>query len=151
MPRVIKKYANRRLYDTTASQHVTLDGVRKLIVDGEDVEVREDATGEDITRNVLLQIIADQEQGGRPVLSTEMLRHIIRFYGNPMQEFMGRYLEQSMQAMLRQQQNMQEQFQKAMMQGPGASLQDMTKQNVEVWQQMQKAFFDAMNPSKKSD
>ena len=151
MPRVIKKYANRRLYDTTASQHVTLDGVRKLIVDGEDVEVREDATGEDITRNVLLQIIADQEQGGRPVLSTEMLRHIIRFYGNPMQEFMGRYLEQSMQAMLRQQQNMQEQFQKAMMQGPSASFQDMTKQNVEVWQQMQKAFFDAMNPSKKSD
>ena len=151
MPRVIKKYANRRLYDTAASQHVTLDGVRKLIVSGEDVEVREDATGEDITRNVLLQIIADQEQGGRPVLSTEMLRHIIRFYGNPMQEFMGRYLEQSMQAMLRQQQNMQDQFQKAMMQGPGASLQDMTKQNVEVWQQMQKAFFDAMNPTKKTD
>ena len=151
MPRIIKKYANRRLYDTTASQHVTLDGVRKLIVAGEDVEVREDATGEDITRNVLLQIIADQEQGGRPVLSTEMLRHIIRFYGNPMQEFMGRYLEQSMQAMLRQQQTMQEQFQKAMMQGPGASMQDMTKQNVEVWQQMQQAFFEAMNPRKKPD
>mgnify|MGYP003400354821 CR=1 FL=1 len=89
MPRTIKKYANRRLYDTEASRHVTLDGIRQLVAGGEDVVVIDDTTGQDITRSILLQVIAEQEQGGRPILSAGMLRHIIRFYGNPMQEFMA--------------------------------------------------------------
>lgn len=151
MPRVIKKYANRRLYDTAASRHVTLEAVRQLIVEGEDVVVRDDATGDDITRNILLQIIAEQEQGGQPVLSTDMLKQIIRFYGNPLQEFMARYLEQSMQAFLRQQQAIQKQFQQALQMGPGASLQDAAKENLELWQQMQQAFLDAMKPQRPRD
>lgn len=151
MPRVIKKYANRRLYDTEASRHVTLDGVRELVASGEDVVVKDDATGEDITRHILLQIIADQEQGGQPVLSTEMLKHIIRFYGNPMQAFMGQYLEQSMTTFLRQQKAMQDQFQQAMSMVPGASMPDFAKQNMELWQQMQQAFLDALNPQRKRD
>jgi polyhydroxyalkanoate synthesis repressor PhaR len=96
MPRTVKKYANRRLYDTEASRHVTLDGIRQLVAGGEDVVVIDDTTGEDITRSILLQVIAEQEQGGRPILSVEMLRHIIRFYGNPLQELMGGYLERSL-------------------------------------------------------
>ena len=151
MPRVIQKYANRRLYDAEASRHVTLEGVRELVASGEDVVVTDDATGEDITRNILLQIIADQEQGGQPVLSNEMLKHIIRFYGNPMQGFMGQYLEQSMTAFLRQQKAMQDQFQQAMSMTPGATMPDLAKQNMELWQQMQKAFLDAMNPQRKND
>ena len=88
MPRTIKKYANRRLYDTQASQHVTLEGIRALVAGGEDIVVIDDTTDEDITRNILLQVVSEQEQGGRPILSTEMLKYLIRFYGNPMQDFL---------------------------------------------------------------
>src|SRR6202050_4514740 len=81
--RVIKKYANRRLYDSTASRHVTLDDLRKMIVSGDKVKVIDDKSGADLTRAVLLQVIAEQEQFGTPVLSLELLESIIRFYGNP--------------------------------------------------------------------
>ena len=99
MPRRIKKYANRRLYDTHASHHITLDGIRRLIRDGEDVEVVDDAS-RDITCGILLQVIADQAQDGRPILSAGMLRSIIRFHGNPRQELMARHLETSVETFL---------------------------------------------------
>ena len=82
--RVIKKYANRRLYDATASRHVTLDDLRKLIVSGEKIQVVDDKSGEDVTRATLLQIIAEQEQFATPVLSTELMETVIRFYGQNM-------------------------------------------------------------------
>ena len=102
--RVIKKYANRRLYDATASRHVTLEDLRKLIVAGAKIKIVDDKTGEDLTRAILLQIIADQEQFGQPILSTQTLESIIRFYGDSMQGFMGRYLDQSVQSFVQQQQ-----------------------------------------------
>ena len=114
MPRTIKKYANRRLYDTEASRHVTLDGIRQLVASGEDVVVMDDTTGQDITRSILLQVISEQEQGGRPILSAEMLKHIIRFYGNPLQELMGGYLERSVEVFMSQQKVLQDQIQKTM-------------------------------------
>ncbi len=83
--RLIKKYANRRLYDASQSRHITLDDIRALIVKGEKIRVVEDKTGHDITRHILLQVIAEQEQFGRPILSTKVLEAIIRFYGNSMQ------------------------------------------------------------------
>ena len=101
--RVIKKYANRRLYDSTGSRHVTLEDIRKMIVGGEKVRIVDDKSGEDLTRAVLLQVIAEQEQFGTPVLSTELLEAIIRFYGNPVQEMLTRYMEHSVGALLRQQ------------------------------------------------
>jgi len=149
MSRVIKKYANRRLYDTTASSHVTLDGIRELVVEGEDVVVVDDTTGDDITRSVMLQIITEQEQGGRPILSADMLKYIIRFYGNPMQDFMSRYLEQSLETFMNQQRTLQEQFDKAMSATPLDAMQDMTKQNLETWTKLQQSFMDSMNPGKK--
>ena len=114
MPRTIKKYANRRLYDTEASRHVTLDGIRQLVAGGEDVMVIDDTTGQDITRSILLQVISEQEQGGRPILSADMLKHIIRFYGNPLQELMGGYLERSVEMFMNQQKTLQDQIQKTM-------------------------------------
>src|SRR5690606_41402143 len=84
--RVIKKYANRRLYDASQSRHITLDDIRNMIIAGERVKVIEDKTNEDITRVILLQVIADQEQFGRPTLSTPVLEALIRFYGNSLQE-----------------------------------------------------------------
>src|SRR5471030_606845 len=101
--RVIKKYANRRLYDATGSRHVTLEDIRKMIVAGDKVKIVDDKSGEDLTRAVLLQVIAEQEQFGTPVLSTELLESIIRFYGNPVQEMLTKYMEQSVGALVRQQ------------------------------------------------
>jgi polyhydroxyalkanoate synthesis repressor PhaR len=109
MPRTVKKYANRRLYDTHASRHVTLDGIRRLVAEGEDVVVIDDTTGRDITRSILLQVIAEQEQGGPPILSAGTLRCLIRSYGNPQQEFIARHLERSVEAFLSQQKGMPEQ------------------------------------------
>ncbi len=113
-PRVIRKYANRRLYDATASRHVTLEDIRRLIASGEQVQVLDDRSGEDLTRAVLLQIIADQEQFGSPVLSVQLLEGIIRFYGNPVQDMLSRYLEQSLGAVMQQQRTVQAQMAKAM-------------------------------------
>lgn len=156
MPRTVKKYANRRLYDTEASRHVTLDGIRQLVAGGEDVVVIDDTTGEDITRSILLQVISEQEQGGRPILSAEMLRHIIRFYGNPLQELMGGYLERSLDVFMKQQKGLQDQIQKSMGAlplgmtpphlSPLGSMQDMAAKNIEAWTQMQKTFLDMMMP-----
>ncbi|MCC7257148.1 MAG: polyhydroxyalkanoate synthesis repressor PhaR [Gammaproteobacteria bacterium] len=148
MPRTIKKYANRRLYDTQASRHVTLDGIRQLVVDGEELVIVDDTTGQDITRAILLQVIADQEQGGRPILSAGMLRHIIRFYGNPLQEFLAQYLEGSVEAFLNQQKGMQDQFRDLMARTPMATMQNLTAHNLGLWSDMQKAFLDAMNASR---
>lgn len=148
MPRTIKKYANRRLYDTHASKHVTLEGIRQLVVDGEELVVVDDTTGQDITRSILLQVISEQEQGGRPILSAGMLRHIIRFYGNPMQEFMAQFLESSVESFLNQQKTMQDQFRDMLARTPMATMQNMAAQNLGAWADMQKAFFDAMTANR---
>ena len=108
--RLIKKYANRRLYDASISKHVTLEDIRDLIVRGEKIRVVEDKSGEDITRLILLQVIAEQEQFGKPILTTQLLESIIRYYGGPMQDFMAGYLEQSVAAFMQQQENVQQQI-----------------------------------------
>jgi polyhydroxyalkanoate synthesis repressor PhaR len=151
MARTIKKYANRRLYDTEASRHVTLDGIRQLVASGEDVTVVDDTNGQDITRSILLQVIAEQEQGGRPILSADMLKQIIRFYGNPMQELMGGYLERSVQLFLTQQKALQDQLQKTLGMGmnplnPMGGFQNLATRNIEAWNQMQKNFLDMLSP-----
>lgn len=144
MPRTIKKYANRRLYDTQASRHVTLDGIRQLVVDGEDIVVTDDTTGLDITRSILLQVIAEQEQMGRPIMSAGMLKHIIRFYGNPLQEFMGQYLEQSVEVFLNQQKAMQDQFRDLLAKTPMATMQNMAARNLGMWADWQKSFMETL-------
>lgn len=146
MPRTIKKYANRRLYDTQASRHVTLDGIRQLVAAGEDVVVVDDTTGQDITRSILLQVISEQEQGGRPILSADMLKQIIRFYGNPLQELMAGYLERSVEVFLNQQKTLQDQIQKSLGMTPFASMQGLAARNVEAWNQWQRTFLDMLTP-----
>lgn len=144
-PRVIRKYANRRLYDATASRHVTLDDIRKLIAAGERVQVVDDRSGADLTRAVLLQIISEQEQFGAPVLSVQLLEGIIRFYGNPVQEMLSRYLEQSLGTVLHQQQAVQNQMAKAL-ETPLAPLAELTRQNMDLWARMQASMLAAFNP-----
>jgi len=95
--RVLKKYPNRRLYDTQTSSYITLTDVKAMVLAAEAFEVRDAKTGEDITRSILLQIILEEETGGVPMFSTAALSQIIRFYGHSMQGVMGDYLEKNMQ------------------------------------------------------
>jgi len=97
-PRVLKKYPNRRLYDTQLSSYITLADVKAMVLAGEHFEVRDAKTGEDLTRSILLQIILEEESGGVPLFSAPMLSQIIRFYGHAMQGLMGSYLEKNLQA-----------------------------------------------------
>ena len=84
-PRVLKKYPNRRLYDTRTSSYITLAEVKQMVLDAEPFEVRDAKSGEDLTRSILLQIILDEETGGVPMFTTQMLAQLIRFYGHAMQ------------------------------------------------------------------
>ena len=133
--RIIKKYPNRRLYDTEISSYITIEDVRQLIVDGEAFEVRDAKTGEDLTRQVLLQIIAEHEQDGQPMLSTQLLSQMIRFYGDSLQGFMGNYLERSMQLFLDQQQQFRQQMGGMLGQTPWAMLNQLTERNMERWKE----------------
>jgi polyhydroxyalkanoate synthesis repressor PhaR len=95
--RILKKYPNRRLYDTLASSYITLADVKKMVLSGEAFVVRDAKTSEDLTRSILLQIILEEESGGVPMFSSQMLAQIIRFYGHAMQGMMGSYLEKNLQ------------------------------------------------------
>ena len=143
--RVIKKYSNRRLYDATASRHVTLEDLRKLIIGGERIKVVDDKSGEDLTRQILLQIIAEQEQFGTPVLSTELLEAIVRFYGNPVQEVFSRYIEQSLGGIMQQQRVMQDEMSRAL-KTPMAPLAELARQNMELWAKMQASMLSSVTP-----
>jgi polyhydroxyalkanoate synthesis repressor PhaR len=98
-PRILKKYPNRRLYDTRTSAYITLADVKAMVLGNEQFEVRDAKTGEDLTRSILLQIILEEETGGMPMFSSRMLAQIIRFYGHAMQGVMGTYLEKNLGAL----------------------------------------------------
>lgn len=144
--RIIKKYPNRRLYDTEISSYITLEDVRQLIVDGEEFQVRDAKTGEDLTRSVLLQIIAEHEQDGQPMLSTQLLSQIIRFYGDSLQSFMGSYLERSMEMFLEQQQQFRSQLNSLIGQTPWAMLNQITERNMDLWKDFQKGLLGSIDP-----
>ncbi len=107
--RLIKKYPNRRLYDTKTSAYITLADVKKLVVENESFKAVDAKSGEDLTRSILLQIILEEESGGVPMFSSAMLSQIIRFYGGSMQGIMGSYLEKNIQAFKEIQDRMTEQ------------------------------------------
>jgi polyhydroxyalkanoate synthesis repressor PhaR len=123
--RTLKKYPNRRLYDTRTSSYITLADVKRMVLAGEAFEVRDAKTGEELTRSILLQIILEEESGGVPMFSTPVLAQIIRFYGNAMQGMMGSYLEKNLQAFAEMQARWADQ----------ARLYDPAKLTPEVWTQ----------------
>jgi polyhydroxyalkanoate synthesis repressor PhaR len=110
-PRIIKKYPNRRLYDTETSTYITLAEVKDLVLQYKEFQVQDAKSGDDLTRAILLQIILEEESGGVPMFSTEMLANIIRYYGHSMQGLMGSYLERSIHAFHEAQKRFQEQAQ----------------------------------------
>lgn len=141
--RVIKKYPNRRLYDTTESKYITLDDVKKLVLEGIPFLVTDKQTGEDITRNILLQIIIEQEEAGAPLFSTDMLEQLIGFYGKSMQGAASNFIKQSLQMISEQQQMFQQGVTRAVTGNPLAAMQEMTERNLEMWRRMQNEFFKA--------
>jgi polyhydroxyalkanoate synthesis repressor PhaR len=145
--RIIKKYPNRRLYDTEISSYITLEEVRQLVVDGEEFEVRDAKSGEELTRSVLLQIIAEHEERGQPMFTTQLLSQVIRFYGDSLQGFMGGYLERSLQVFLDQQQQFRSQLNTMMGQTPWSMLNDLTERNMDMWKSLQQGFLNAATSS----
>ena len=148
--RIIKKYPNRRLYDTEVSKYITLEDVRKLVLDGVDFCVKDVKTREDLTRSILLQIIAEQEHDGDPMFSTNTLTQLIRFYGNAYQAAVADYLQKSLEMFTGQQQQFQQRLKDSVTASPLTTMTELTKRNLEMWQQVQDNFFKAagISPSK---
>lgn len=135
-PRLIKKYPNRRLYDTAISSYITLEDVRQLVMERVSFRVIDARSGDEITRGILLQIISEQEEQGTPIFTTEVLAHIIRFYGDTLQSMIGSYLEKSMQAFVDQQHLFREQMRDFIGKTPLSMISEMTEQNLAIWRAM---------------
>lgn len=146
--RVIRKYSNRRLYDPDQSRHITLDEVRELIVAGEKVRIEDAKTGDDITRSILLQIIVEREEAGRPLLSAELLEQLIRFYGGAMQELFGSYLERSVSTFVDHQKDFQEQILQMVQHNPMAEL---ARQNLDLWKELGGLVGSGWNPASQKE
>lgn len=133
--RILRKYTNRRLYDTSRSCYVTLEDVKQLVLSGEQFQVQDSKTGNDLTRNILLQIIAEQEADGHGTLLTnQVLQQLIRFYGDSMQGMMSQYLEQSIATFLEHQDRIRDQMQTMMgAANPLAMMNRIADQNMAVW------------------
>lgn len=144
--RVIRKYANRRLYDTSESRYVTLEDIKLLVINKEEFRVEDSKSGDDLTRNILLQIITEQENtstgGSNPMFSNQVLQQLIRFYGDSMQGTMSNYLEESINTFLEQQKALRDQMQNAMTSNPMTTnpmelMRRVAEQNMKLWQSFQ--------------
>ena len=135
-PTTIKKYANRRLYNTGTSTYVTLEDLAAMVKNGEDFLVYDAKSGDDITRSVLAQIIFEQEnKAGQNLLPTTFLRQLIRFYGDSMQMVVPKYLEQSIDMLTREQEKFRKQFASTLSGTPFAPLEEQVHRNMELFQQ----------------
>jgi polyhydroxyalkanoate synthesis repressor PhaR len=143
--RILRKYTNRRLYDTSRSCYVTLEDVKQLVMNGETFQVQDSKTGQDLTRNILLQIISEQEaDGGGTLLTNQVLQQLIRFYGDSMQGMMSQYLEQSISAFLEHQDRIRDQMETMMgAANPLTMMNKLTDQNM--------AFWNMFNPAAKQE
>lgn len=156
---VVKKYANRRLYDTGRSSYVTLDDLCEMVKEGHDFIVVDAKSGEDITRSVLTQIIVDQESKGENLLPTNFLRNLISFYGDSVQGAVPNYLESTLEVFVKNQENLREQMNKSMesmrtMEGmfPGAAnLEELNKQNMAMFEKAMNMFTPFTPPGTKPE
>jgi polyhydroxyalkanoate synthesis repressor PhaR len=137
--RIIKKYPNRRLYDTEVSRYITLTDVRELVMKCTPFRVVDTANDADITRSILLQIMLEEESGGEPLFSAPMLAQIIRFYGGTLHGLFAHYLENALELFAKQQQQMAETWGE----NPFEAMTRMTQRNMELWSDLQKDFLRA--------
>ena len=145
--RLIKKYPNRRLYDTTESRYITLDEVRQMVLQEMPFKVVDRQSNEDITRNILLQIIMEQESGGEPLFSADVLSRFIRNYGEAAQSGFAEYLDNSLRFFNEQQKAIQEQMGKALEGTPMDYWVKLGEQNMKLWQDMMSSSSGSKNDS----
>jgi polyhydroxyalkanoate synthesis repressor PhaR len=144
-PRVIRKYPNRRLYDTVESRYVTLADVRRLVIERVDFVVLDRKTQQDITRNILLQVIAEQEgTGGEALMSRDFLSQVIRSYGTGLQDFVGRYLDESIKHFAREQRELRDKFKNVVGLDPLESVTNLAQKNYQRWKALQEEVFSRL-------
>ena len=141
-PRVIRKYPNRRLYDTVESRYVTLADVRRLVVDRVDFVVLDRKSQQDITRSILLQVIAEQEGAGESLMSRDFLSQVIRTYGSGLHDFVGRYLDESLQQFARDQRELREKFKNVLGIDPVETVSAVAQKNYQRWKALQEEVFN---------
>ena len=141
-PRVIRKYPNRRLYDTVESRYVTLADVRRLVVERVDFVVLDRKSQQDITRSILLQVIAEQEGAGESLMSRDFLSQVIRTYGSGLHDFVGRYLDESIQQFARDQRELREKFKNVLGIDPVETVSAVAQKNYQRWKALQEEVFN---------
>jgi polyhydroxyalkanoate synthesis repressor PhaR len=145
--RIIKKYPNRRLYDTEVSRYVTLGDVRALVMHGLSFRVLDANNNEDITRTILLQIMLEEESGGEPLFTAPMLAQIIRFYGGTLQGMLSRYMEKSLDFFVKQQNQLRETWGE----NPFDAMTRLAQRNIDIWSDLQNDFLRATGYKKSPD
>ncbi len=145
--RIIKKYPNRRLYDTEISRYVTLADVRALVMQGVGFRVLDTNNDDDITRAILLQIMLEEESGGEPLFTAPMLAQIIRFYGGTLQGMLSRYMEKSLDFFVKQQNQLRETWGE----NPFDAMTRLAQRNIDIWSDLQNDFLRASGYKKRSD
>lgn len=136
--RIIKKYPNRRLYDTEISRYITLEDVRQLVLDGIDFCVKDVKTDQDLTHSILMHIIAEQEYGPEPLFSTQTLTHIIRSYKNPQHNLLSEYLKKCLNSFQRKQEIFLQEIKKQMAAETTTEITDLNDSDFELWQEIKK-------------
>lgn len=149
--RVIKKYPNRRLYDTEESRYITLADVRRLVLDKVDFVVIEKKSQKDITRSILLQVISDQELKGEPVMSRDFLSQVIRSYGDIMPDFVSSYLEQSLKLFTSQQQQVRDKVRGVVGVDPVVMVSELAQKNYARWKSIQEDIFRTLTRQRSRD
>jgi len=139
--RIIKKYPNRRLYDTTESRYITLQDIRQLVLQHVDFCILDAKSKNDLTRSILLQIILEQEEDGEPIFTEGVLSQIIRFYGDALQGTLSSYIERSFTLFVEQQSGLREQMQSMLTADPLTLMREVTENNMNLWREMQGNFF----------
>jgi polyhydroxyalkanoate synthesis repressor PhaR len=141
--RIIKKYPNRRLYDTAISRYITLEDIKNLVKQHVIFKIHDAKTGDDITRSILLQVILEQEEQGTPIFSTEVLSQLIRCYGDTLQGSITNFFERSLILFEKQQQEISKN-----MFNPMSFMTEIAEQNLNLWKDLQESFFSATVPKK---
>jgi len=150
--RIIKKYPNRRLYDTEVSRYITLENIRQLVIRGEDFQVIDKRSGDNITRTILLQVISEQEEGGDPIFRTEVLRNIIRFYGDSMQSTVSSYLELSLDFFSEQQHQFKDRMRRLIgANNPLVTLRELSQYQVPIWRTVRREFLANLGRREKAE
>jgi polyhydroxyalkanoate synthesis repressor PhaR len=142
--RVIRKYPNRRLYDTVESRYVTLADIRRLVVERIDFVVLDRKSQQDITRSILLQVIAEQEGAGESLMSRDFLSHVIRTYGSGLQDFVGRYLDESIRNFAREQRDLREKIKGVVGLDPVETVTSLAQKNFQRWKEVQDEVFSRL-------